>query len=130
MAPTSGGQYHWVSEFSPRWCQRFLSYTVGWLGVLGWQVGVAFASYLSATEIQGLAILNYPSYVPKNWHGTLIQVCLLIICVFVNTFLAQRLHHVEGLALILHVCGFFAIMIPLWVLSPTAKSRDVWTTFF
>ena len=23
-----GGQYHWVSEFSPRWCQKFLSYLV------------------------------------------------------------------------------------------------------
>ncbi|KAK3053571.1 hypothetical protein LTR09_005315 [Extremus antarcticus] len=23
MAPTSGGQYHWVSEFSPRFCQKF-----------------------------------------------------------------------------------------------------------
>lgn len=28
-APTSGGQYHWVSEFAaPRW-QRFLSYLTG-----------------------------------------------------------------------------------------------------
>lgn len=51
MAPTSGGQYHWVSEFSPRSSQKFLSYMVGWLGVLGWQVGVAYASYLSATEV-------------------------------------------------------------------------------
>lgn len=29
MAPTSGGQYHWVSEFSPRKYQKFLSYIVG-----------------------------------------------------------------------------------------------------
>ena len=29
MAPTSGGQYHWVSEFAPREHQRFLSYVVG-----------------------------------------------------------------------------------------------------
>jgi hypothetical protein len=28
-APTSGGQYHWVSEFAPPSCQRFLSYIVG-----------------------------------------------------------------------------------------------------
>ncbi|KAH2326748.1 hypothetical protein KXV29_008402 [Aspergillus fumigatus] len=26
MAPTSGGQYHWVSEFAPRRAQKFLSY--------------------------------------------------------------------------------------------------------
>lgn len=28
MAPTSGGQYHWTSEFAPPSCQRFLSYIV------------------------------------------------------------------------------------------------------
>lgn len=36
MAPTSGGQYHWVSEFAPRKYQKILSYIVGWLLVLGW----------------------------------------------------------------------------------------------
>jgi hypothetical protein len=28
-APTSGGQYHWVSEFAPPSCQKFLSYITG-----------------------------------------------------------------------------------------------------
>ena len=28
-SPTAGGQYHWVSEFSPRWCQKYLSYITG-----------------------------------------------------------------------------------------------------
>jgi len=35
MAPTAGGQYHWVSEFAPKQYQKFLSYLVGWLCVLG-----------------------------------------------------------------------------------------------
>ena len=29
MAPISGGQYHWVSEFAPPKYQKFLSYMVG-----------------------------------------------------------------------------------------------------
>lgn len=29
MAPTSGGQYHWVSEFAPASSQKFLSYITG-----------------------------------------------------------------------------------------------------
>ena len=28
-APTSGGQYHWVSEFAPRSSQKFLSFITG-----------------------------------------------------------------------------------------------------
>ena len=29
MAPIAGAQYHWVSEFAPASCQRFLSYLTG-----------------------------------------------------------------------------------------------------
>jgi choline transport protein len=29
MAPTSGGQYHWVSEFAPKKLQKALSYIIG-----------------------------------------------------------------------------------------------------
>jgi amino acid transporter len=52
-----------------------------------------------------------------------------MLSVLFNTFLAQRLHLVEGCILVLHICGFFGILIPLWVLSPTATSHEVWTTF-
>lgn len=30
MAPIAGAQYHWVSEFAPESCQRFLSYITGY----------------------------------------------------------------------------------------------------
>ena len=54
MAPTSGGQYHWVSEFAPPNCQKFLSYVTGWMALLSWQAGGASGSYLTGTIIQGL----------------------------------------------------------------------------
>lgn len=28
-SPTAGGQYHWVSEFAPPYCQKYLSYISG-----------------------------------------------------------------------------------------------------
>jgi len=31
MAPIAGAQYHWVSEFAPENCQRFLSYVTGFV---------------------------------------------------------------------------------------------------
>lgn len=34
MAPTSGGQYHWVSEFAPKQYQKFMSFIVGTLRML------------------------------------------------------------------------------------------------
>lgn len=34
MAPIAGTQYHWVSEFAPESCQRFLSYLVGYVDLI------------------------------------------------------------------------------------------------
>ncbi|KAK5023718.1 hypothetical protein LTS07_009226 [Exophiala sideris] len=129
MAPTSGGQYHWVSEFAPRKYQRFMSFVVGWLCVLGWQTGAANTAFLAGTQIQGLAILNYPDYVPHRWHGTLLTFAVATFSVFFNTFLVKRLPLVEGIVLIVHVFGFFGVLITLWVLGPRASAHDVFTQF-
>lgn len=79
--------------------------------------------------IQGLAVLNYPNYNYQHWQGTLIVIGVAVICCIFNTFLARKLPLVEGTVLILHVLGFFAIMIPLWILAPRASTSDVFTQF-
>ncbi|GAB7354742.1 hypothetical protein MBLNU459_g5153t1 [Dothideomycetes sp. NU459] len=129
MAPTTGGQYHWVSEFAPRSCQRILSYFVGWLCVLGWQVGNAAIAYLAGTIIQGTVTLNNPNYVPHPWHGTLMIWAVLTFSILFNTFLASKLPLVEGVILCLHIAGFFAILIPLWVLGDSGSPSEVFFTF-
>ncbi|EXJ73826.1 uncharacterized protein A1O5_03588 [Cladophialophora psammophila CBS 110553] len=129
MAPTAGGQYHWVSEFAPPRAQKFISYFIGWVCVLGWQAGAASSVFLAATEIQGLIVLNYDSYVYKYWHGTLLTIAITLVCGFFNTVLAKRLPLVEGLVLFLHIAGFFGILVPLWVLAPRTPSKQVWTAF-
>ena len=43
--------------------------------------------------------------------------------------LVKHLPMVEGLILILHVFGFFAILIPLWVLAPRNSAKAVFTEF-
>ncbi|KAA6406935.1 MAG: amino acid transporter [Lasallia pustulata] len=129
MAPTSGGQYHWVSEFAPKSCQKFLSYLTGWICVLGWQTGIASVGYLAGTQIQGLLVLNDSSYGYERWHSTLLMIAISFIAVFFNTVFAKYLPMVEGLILILHVFGFFAILVTLWVLAPRNSAKDVFTTF-
>lgn len=88
-APTSGGQYHWVSEFAPRKHQKLLSYLMGWMCVLGWQASCGATAYVSGTMIQGLMVLNHPdSYVPQNWHGTLLTMAVAAFSVLFNTVFA------------------------------------------
>jgi len=129
MAPTSGGQYHWVSEFAPKSMQKYLSYVVGWVSALGWQAGTASSAYLTGTMIQGLIVLNNPSYTPTRWQGTLFTIAISLIATFFNTYGAKQLPLLEGLILFLHIFGFFAILIPLWVLSPKNSAKEVFTTF-
>ena len=54
MAPTSGGQYHWVSEFAPAKYQKLLSYAVGWLVALGWQSAMPTVAFVGAQQILAL----------------------------------------------------------------------------
>jgi choline transport protein len=49
--------------------------------------------------------------------------------VFFNTFLVKRLPLVEGIVLIVHVFGFFAVLITLWVLGPRGQASEVFFTF-
>ncbi|KAL2062997.1 hypothetical protein VTL71DRAFT_6069 [Oculimacula yallundae] len=129
MMPLSGGQYHWVSILAPgRWA-KFLTYTQGWLCVMAWQAAVASVAFLAASIIQGMVVLNNDSYVPARWQATLIFYGLIFIVVFVNTYLARWLPKIEGLLLVCHILGFFAVMIPLVYLAPHGSAKDVFGTF-
>jgi len=119
----------WVSEFSPPRAQKFLSYTTGWLCVLGWQVNTSSGSYLVATQIQGIIALNDANYVAQPWHATLMIIAVAAVAILFNTFFAKKLPLIEGIILIIHVFGFFGILIPLWALSPRQSAQAVFTEF-
>jgi choline transport protein len=127
--PLSGGQYHWVSILAPKSYAKFLSYTTGWLTVIGWQAGQASVAFLCATMIQGVAVLNHPDYVPERWQATLILYAILAFMFIINTFLARWLPKLEGLVLCVHILGFFGILIPLVYLAPHGSAKDVFATF-
>ncbi|KAF2728896.1 amino acid transporter-like protein [Polyplosphaeria fusca] len=118
MSPTAGGQYHWVSEFAPPGLQKVLSYYSGWLTAIGWQVYLASVCFLVGTTIQGLIALNNPTYSYERWQGTLLAIAIVFFCVVFNTSLASRLPIIEAFALMLHIGGFFAIIITLWATAP------------
>lgn len=129
MAPTSGGQYHWVAMLAPRRCARFLSYMTGILTVGGWQASVASSALLTGNMVLALASLNNVSFVSELWQGTLLFWAVFSMAVFVNILVSSALPKFEGLILILHVLGFFAILIPLVVLGPHSSGHEVFTTF-
>lgn len=101
----------------------------GWLTVIGWQATYATSCYLCGTLIQGLIVLTNSSYQPKNWHGTLIFWAVAVFSVSINSIGGTLLPRFEGFILILHILGFFAILIPLTYMGDHGTAQEVFTHF-
>ncbi|KAJ5975504.1 amino acid transporter [Penicillium waksmanii] len=129
MAPTSGGQYHWCAMLAPSSTMKFSSYITGWLAVIGWQAAFASTAYLCGTEIQGAAILAYETYNAEAWQGTLIMWASLLLALGVNLVGGKFLPRLENLILVVHILGFFGIMIPLTYMSDHKTKEEVFTQF-
>lgn len=114
---------------APRHLQKVLSYVSGWLTLAGWQASVGSGAYLTGTLIQGLLILTRPTYVPQSWHGTLLYWAVMLFGVIINVLAGWLLPKFEGVLLVLHILGFFGIMIPLLTLGPKRETNEVFTTF-
>ncbi|ORY09001.1 amino acid permease-like protein [Clohesyomyces aquaticus] len=130
MAPTAGGQYHWVSEFAPKSSQRLLSYVVGWCSALGWVSGIPACAQMLSSLVIGLVILVHPeAEIGSLWHVTLIMFLWLFLMFGFNIFLAQHLPLAEGIILVLHVLAFFAFLIVFWTMAERSPADEVFTTW-
>lgn len=123
MAPTAGGQYHWVSEFAPPSAQRVLSYASGWMSTLGWLASVASSNYVVALQIEAMIEVLQPDFVFENWHLTLLMLAFIVVTVVFNTLGARVLPALETASLFGHIGGFFVVMIALLVLCPKASAQ-------
>ncbi|KAI7347678.1 amino acid transporter-like protein [Hortaea werneckii] len=89
-----------------------------WLSAIGWQVYLAGVCFMVGGLIQALISLNNEAYVPERWHQTLFTIAVVLSSVVFNTVLAVKLPLIEGVLLVLHLCGVFVVVIPLWVMAP------------
>lgn len=96
---------------------------------MAWQTGITSIAFLTASQIQSLLIVLDPHYIFQQWHATLLIIAVTVLALFFNTILVKRLPLVETIALVLHIVGFFAILITLWVLAPRNSAKVVFTQF-
>ena len=125
MAPTSGGQYHWISEFSPPRYQKYLSYAAGWTSALGWLTGNASGYFILSTLVESLVEVYDPDWSFTNWQSTLVMIFFLIATIYFNTWGARLLPAIEVVSLVFHLAGFVITIVPLWVLAPKNPASDV-----
>lgn len=74
-------------------------------------------------------ILNNANYIPERWHGTLLIIAVATFSIIFNTLLARKLPLVEGIVLVLHIFGFFAVFVTMWVLAPRSPAKEVFSSF-
>ena len=85
--------------------------------------------YLPATQTQGLVILNYPSYSPERWHGTLLMFAVTAVFFVINVYGIKLLPAFELLGGTCHVAFFLALLVALLVLAPKSSAEFVFTDF-
>ncbi|CAD6442859.1 90bd4527-1b05-4edc-9b49-a094a9315455 [Sclerotinia trifoliorum] len=125
MAPTSGGQYHWVSEFSPPKYQKFMSYTAGWMSSLGWTASFASSVFILTTLVEAIIDIRNAGFSFAPWQYTLIMIAYLLITIGFNTWGAKLLPMIETTSLFGHLAGFLVTIIPLWIMAPKNSARTV-----
>ena len=101
----------------------------GWLTVIGWQATYATAIYLNGTYIAAMISLTHSDYVPQAWHMTLYSYATALIGLAINCVGGKLLPRFEGTILILHILGFFAILIPLTYMADHKSAKEVFTHF-
>lgn len=79
--------------------------------------------------IQSFIILTVPDYEPKAFHVTLLFLALVLLCVFINAWGSSVLAKFENLVLVIHVLGFFGLIVAIIVLSPHQDASFVFTKF-
>ena len=97
---------------------------LGWLVICGWQGILAGSGYLTGTMIEALIQLNHPSYTPQRWEGTLLFWATIVVAVLINTVASRLLPPIEAFILVVHVLGFFAILIPVVYVSIEESSMS------
>lgn len=96
--------------------------------MIGWQTAFASQAYLCGTEIQGIVILAHDNYHPQAWHGTLIVWCGISVALGVNMVGGKLLPRLEAVMLVVHILGFFGVVIPLTYMANHKSPREVFLT--
>lgn len=121
-----------VSEFAPRSLQKPLSYVVGWCSCLGWIAGIPACGLQLAGILQEMVVLVHPDSAFRPdilWQATLVVFLFVLLTVGFNIFFAHHLPLAEGIILFVHIFGFFAFLLTMWIMAEHVPASTVFTEF-
>jgi choline transport protein len=102
---------------------------VGWVTVFVWQATITSLSFLLAGQLQGVVVLNNPSYVPERWHTTLLMWAVVLISFVQNIWGIRLLPALEFSTSGLHILLFLVLFVIVLVMGRNASAEFVFTSF-
>ena len=72
--------------------------------------------------------MTHPSYHHKAWHTVLLFWAAIGFAVFVNAIIGRLLPRFEGFILVVHILGFFGVILPLIFFGPHQDASEVFHT--
>lgn len=100
--------------------------------MVGWIAALTSVCYFVADLILQLVSLNDTdsSFHREGWQGTLLLWAILMLSFVINVFVSGSLPTIEVVVLIVHILGFFGILVPLVYLSGSYNSaKQIFTNF-
>ena len=79
--------------------------------------------------IQTMILVGNENYAFPNWHGALLAIASMAIAYIAVVYGSKALPYWQNAVFAVHILGFFAYLIPIWVNAPTATHKQVWTEF-
>jgi L-asparagine transporter-like permease len=79
--------------------------------------------------IQGAAILGNDAYHALPWQATLICWCSLSLALAINLVGGKLLPRAEAVLLVVHIVGFFGVLIPLVYMAEPNTKEQVFLSF-
>ena len=97
----------------------------GWITWFAWVSTLAGVANTSAYMLQSLVVANYPDYIAKPYHVTLIIFALLIVEGLMNMYTWFLIPWFELLAGILHIILFIIFVVVFVTLAPRHSAEFV-----
>ena len=95
--------------------------------VFAWIAAATLLPFFTGSQICGLLILNYPDYVYKGWHVTLIGYATVLIPLIFNIFARKTLKAIEIIGAILHTIFFVIFVVVLITRGGRNSAKYVFT---
>ncbi|KAH7143724.1 putative GABA permease [Dactylonectria macrodidyma] len=119
MWPSSGGQYVWAGNLSPKKYARITSWYTAWFSIVGLWLGSLSAGMSVAVQAQAYAAVA-SDYTPVTWHNFLINLGVLASWLVMYVYSDRLLHWMNQIILGIHFVGYVLV---IGILTGTTKNK-------